>query len=268
MNHSANALERTTDGGQRWRTVSAVTNPWSPAVTPDAIPGIDIVSFGVASSRRLWLGTSLGEVFASNDGGVHWRPVPGLNTEGAYPEYFDVLSASRAWLIAPGTGVWRTTDGVHWRKLNAVLACRASQLTVHRGHSSAGLGTSGAYIVFANRSRTPCTLTGWPELVGVTSAGRIIAARDVRSTMLGPNIEGVPTVTVRPGGHADAAFTGVDPRCAPGRAPHTELCGFTPPGTTARLRLSAWIPYLGAYLPTCAGIRVTMVVAPSDLYDG
>ena len=53
----------------------------------------------------------------SNDGGHHWTSVSGVvNTDG-YATVLDVLSTSHAWLLAPGAGLWRTTNGPHWGRV-------------------------------------------------------------------------------------------------------------------------------------------------------
>ena len=42
--------------------------------------------------------------------------MPGPDPQG-YPASFDVLSPTHAWLLAAGQGLWRTTDGRHWKAL-------------------------------------------------------------------------------------------------------------------------------------------------------
>jgi hypothetical protein len=113
MNHSANALRRTRDGGHTWTIVSAERNlPASPSA---AIPAVNPVSLAAGSPTRLWFTGSVCCLSESSDGGATWTTVP-LNTDGALTS-FDVLSARQAWLLAIGQGLWRTTDGTHWRVL-------------------------------------------------------------------------------------------------------------------------------------------------------
>jgi photosystem II stability/assembly factor-like uncharacterized protein len=113
-NHSANALRRTTDGGHTWTIVSAERHPFGP-VPPGAIPAVNPGSLAAGSPRRLWLTNSVGGLAESSDGGATWTTVP-LNTDGAFTS-FDVLSATQAWVLAIGQGLWRTTDGSHWQAL-------------------------------------------------------------------------------------------------------------------------------------------------------
>jgi photosystem II stability/assembly factor-like uncharacterized protein len=51
-----------------------------------------------------------------NDGRT-WSVLSAINPAESYPVTLDVLSPARAWLLAPGTGMWRTTDGLHWVQL-------------------------------------------------------------------------------------------------------------------------------------------------------
>jgi hypothetical protein len=111
---SEKALLRTTDGGRTWNVASQVTSltarPQPGAITrqePDAI--------AAGSPRRLWL-AALNGLYESGDGGTQWSWVPGPNPQG-YPASFDVLSPTRAWLLAAGQGLWRTTDGRHFTAL-------------------------------------------------------------------------------------------------------------------------------------------------------
>jgi photosystem II stability/assembly factor-like uncharacterized protein len=118
MNHSAVALEHTTDGGHRWSTVSSVTDLSAP-IPRGVITPLSIEALAAGSPTRLWLATTVAPVFESADAGARWRQAQGVNDGGAIGVSFDVLSATTAWLVAPGTGLWRTTDGRHWQSLNA-----------------------------------------------------------------------------------------------------------------------------------------------------
>jgi hypothetical protein len=147
----------------------------------------------------------------------------------------------------------------------AIRACATSQLTVRVARWFVGLTHTGGYIRFENQTHALCRLTGWPTLVGMTAAGRTTVALRVRSTWYGPYVKGVPVVTLRRGQVAQVAFSGSDlPR--PGKAtcpsPFRHL-RVTPPGNSRAVLLSAWFPPLARYLPSCAGIEVSMVVRPS-----
>lgn len=92
-----------------------------------------------------------------------------------------------------------------------VTACAASALQITIVHTGAAAGTIGGVIRFANHSASPCSLHGWPTVVGVTAAGvRSVPAAHVHSTMFGPSVRGVPTITLKPGQAAEAVFTGSD----------------------------------------------------------
>jgi photosystem II stability/assembly factor-like uncharacterized protein len=111
---STKALLHTTDRGARWHVASQVTSLTAP-LQPGAITRAEPDAFAAASPTRLWLATQ-NSLYESDDGGIRWTWVPGPNPQGS-PASFDVLSPNQAWLLAPGQGLWRTTDGRHWRAL-------------------------------------------------------------------------------------------------------------------------------------------------------
>jgi photosystem II stability/assembly factor-like uncharacterized protein len=111
---STKALLRTTDAGRTWTIASQVaslTAPWHPGSVGNGEPN----AMAAGSRSRLWLcfQNSMAE---SDDAGRTWTSVPGINPQGN-PAAFAVLSPTRAWLLAAGQGLWRTTDGRHWRAL-------------------------------------------------------------------------------------------------------------------------------------------------------
>ena len=80
-------------------------------------------------------------------------------------------------------------------------------------------------------------------------------------------VRGVPTVTLRHGQTAVAAFTTNDIGPGPTGAcppPYRQL-RVTPPGSAISARVSAWIAYYDHFLPSCTRIEVSMVVAASDM---
>ena len=111
---SEKALLDTTDGGRIWTTASQVTSLTTPA-HPGEITLEEPTSLAAGSPRRLWL-AALNNLYTSDDGGSQWNQVPGPDPQGS-PASFDVLSPTHAWLLAAGEGLWRTTDGRHWRAL-------------------------------------------------------------------------------------------------------------------------------------------------------
>jgi hypothetical protein len=152
-----------------------------------------------------------------------------------------------------------SSDATHDRN------CRASQLTVRVARWALGTTHTGGYIAFTNQSHSSCRMTGWPTLAGETAARATTVARHLRSTWFGPYVKGVPVLTLRHGQMAEAAFSGSDrPKdgsttCSPAFR-HLRV---TPPGNSRSVLLSAWFPPLGRYLPGCAPLQVSMVVAPA-----
>lgn len=111
---STKGLVRTTDGGRTWATVSAVRS-LTQIPSPGSISAGEPNALTAGSPTRLWLALENG-FSESADGGATWSDVPGINPEGL-PAFFDVRSPVSAWLIVPGGGLWRTTDGSHWQAL-------------------------------------------------------------------------------------------------------------------------------------------------------
>ena len=109
------ALLRSTDAGRTWTTMSAVT-AWTGPSPSDSRP-IAAESDGIAagSSRRVWLALDNG-LAESADGGKTWTLAAGA-AQGSGWTSFDVWSATRAWLLDPGNGLWQTTDGTTWRPI-------------------------------------------------------------------------------------------------------------------------------------------------------
>jgi hypothetical protein len=150
--------------------------------------------------------------------------------------------------------------------------CATEELRISTFHTGAALGTVGGYIGFTNRGSGPCRLTGWPSLVAITRAGTSKTAVHRRSTMFGPRptIKGVPVVILRHGERADAVFTAGD-NPGPGKSrcpPSYRYLRVAPPKNVRRVRLSAWLAGLNAYLPACTPIDLTFVVPSSKLYHG
>jgi hypothetical protein len=184
-------------------------------------------------------------------------------------------AVSAALLASVGTSSAADHRAVRDSSQTRFHACRASQLTVKLGHSEAGGGTTGGDIEFANRSTSVCTLSGWPKLVAHTANGSSARAHrypaaDFAGFAVGVDVARVrvPIVVIRPGRRADAIFAAAD---GPGNRP----CGkpyrtlhITAPGTTENVAISAWIPYLDHFLPSCSQIRLSPVLPSADLYKG
>jgi hypothetical protein len=153
-----------------------------------------------------------------------------------------------------------------------VKACRGSELEITLVRSFVAAGNVGGSIGFTNRAANSCNLTGWPRLVAVTKTGASTTAKRVRTTMFGPrpDIVGVPVVKLRHGERAEAVFAGSDipgpgeTSCPP---PYRRL-RVTPLGNSQDVLLSAWLPNLDAYLPSCSRVVVTMMVPAAELRGG
>lgn len=113
---SDKALLGTTDAGHRWRILSSVDSIIAPT-TPGQITLAEPDDLAAGSASRVWLATFFG-LTVSGDGGDRWSNVPRDEVE-TYGDSttIDDLSATHAWLLAPGGAMWGTTDGVHWRQL-------------------------------------------------------------------------------------------------------------------------------------------------------
>jgi hypothetical protein len=109
---STKGLLQSTNAGLTWRAISAgpslIKRP-----RPGSLPLEDPSELAVGSPTRLWLSLT-NDLAESNDGGHHWTSVSGVVNTNGYATVLDVLSPSHAWLLAPGAGLWRTTDGLHW----------------------------------------------------------------------------------------------------------------------------------------------------------
>jgi hypothetical protein len=113
------AVLRTSDGGRTWQTRAAITRLDRKPRRANGLTFSDALGFDGAAGR-LWL-VSVFELQVSGDSGHSWRGIKRVRTGGANGT-LDVLSSRRVWLLAPGRGLWRTTDGRHWHvvgRLNA-----------------------------------------------------------------------------------------------------------------------------------------------------
>jgi hypothetical protein len=90
----------------------------------------------------------------------------------------------------------------------AVGACATSNLSITLVSAGGAGGTEFQTILFTNKGTTTCTLTAWPGVSYVSSAGAQVgmpAARRDNSTPSGTGGEPT-TVTLRPGAEANAAI--------------------------------------------------------------
>jgi photosystem II stability/assembly factor-like uncharacterized protein len=109
------ALMASTDAGRSWRTIAVVPRIY--AIKPGSLPGTEVLTIVAGSARRLWLSTANG-MAQSADGGARWAPVRAGNALGL-GSWFDMFSPRRAWALAPGTGLWGTSNGTAWHRIGA-----------------------------------------------------------------------------------------------------------------------------------------------------
>ena len=113
---STKALYAESPGGGSWTQQSALNSLDAP-FSPDGLPGSEPGVLAAPSSAGLWLSTTNG-VSGSNDSGTRWSLPSGMALEGSGQfGVFDFLRPDLGWFLAAGSGVWRTTDGVTWRRL-------------------------------------------------------------------------------------------------------------------------------------------------------
>jgi hypothetical protein len=133
--------------------------------------------------------------------------------------------------------------------------CAASQLRIALTDTGAVAGQAGGYLEFSNDGSTPCRMTGWPTVTGLTAAGKATPLRRAQSTMFGAwrRVSPLPVRTLRPGEAAYAVLAADDmpagrsPGCPP---PYVRL-RVAPPGSPVSVLVSAWLPGARSYLPAC-----------------
>ena len=105
------------------------------------------------------------------------------------------------------------------------------------------------------KAASPCHLTGWPAVTGLSAAGTATPLRHAQSTMFGAwhYVAPPPVVTLQPGNSAYAVVAADDQparantRCP---APYVRL-QVSPPGDSQSVTISAWLPGAGSFLPAC-----------------
>ena len=135
-------------------------------------------------------------------------------------------------------------------------ACVTSQLKISLTNTSALAGQAGGYLKFTNNSGTPCRMTGWPAVTGLTASGQATRLRHLQVSMFGAWHYSAPppVVTLQPGDSAYAIVAADDKpagnsnRCP---APYTRL-RVSAPGDSGNVTISAWLPGASTYLPSCA----------------
>ena len=137
----------------------------------------------------------------------------------------------------------------------SIDACVTAQLKISIIDTGALAGQAGGYLKFTNDSQTPCHMSGWPVVIGLTAAGKTTPLRHLQSTMFGAWHYSAPppAVTLGPGDSAYAVVAaddqpvGGNTRCP---APYVRL-RVSPPGDSGNVTISAWLPGASSYLPAC-----------------
>lgn len=157
--------------------------------------------------------------------------------------------ASSASASGPATG---TASGP--ASAAAAPACGNGQVKVRGRVLGAGMGHSGAVLVFTNTSGQACTLTGYPGVAGLDKAGnQVTQAERTLTGYLGHGYH-VRPVRVPVGGHASALVEATSvPSGDATSCPTYAALLVTPPNTTASKKV-------GVSLPGCGGLTVHPVV--------
>jgi Protein of unknown function (DUF4232) len=158
---------------------------------------------------------------------------------------------------------------------SAPAACQPSALRISLVSTGSVAEQAGGYLRFENTSTATCRLSGYPAVLGVSTAGRSAAFGEARNTIYGAwTYTGtVPLLPLAPGQSAyavvvgDAIPAGTATSCP---APFHEL-QVAPPGSSQYVSISAWLPGAGSYLPACPALsgasanRVSLLVPLSSL---
>ena len=123
MMRSVKTIERSGDGGRTWTIVAADRS--LSGTPPSPVPSPDGNVFAVPSVTTMWMAT-VNSLYGSRDGGKRWFWVhgPSFDGNGAFAS-FSFVSAKDGWLLTPGSGLWRTTDGRTWHSYSRLYAKHA-----------------------------------------------------------------------------------------------------------------------------------------------
>lgn len=148
-------------------------------------------------------------------------------------------------------------------------ACVTSQLKISLTNTGALAGQAGGYLKFTNKSGTPCRMTGWPAVIGLTASGQATHLRHLQLSMFGAWHYSAPppVVALQPGDSAYAIVAADDKpagnsnRCP---TPYARL-RVSPPGDSGNVTISAWLPGAGSYLPSCASANGSPTAGTSTI---
>ena len=60
-----------------------------------------------------------------------------------------------------------------------------SELEISLTYTTALAGQAGGYLKFTNDSGTPCSMSGWPAVIGLTATGHATRLRHMQSSVFG-----------------------------------------------------------------------------------
>ena len=148
-------------------------------------------------------------------------------------------------------------------------ACVTSQLKISLTNTGALAGQAGGYLKFTNNSGTPCRMTGWPAVTGLTAGGQATRLRHLQLSMFGAWHYSAPppVVALQPGDSAYAIVAADDkPAGSSNRCPtpYARL-RVSPPGDSGNVTISAWLPGAGSYLPSCASANGSPTAGTSTI---
>jgi hypothetical protein len=148
-------------------------------------------------------------------------------------------------------------------------ACVTSQLKISLTNTGALAGQAGGYLKFTNKSGTPCRITGWPAVTGLTASGQATRLRHLQLSMFGAwhYSAPLPVVALQPGDSAYAIVAADDKPAGSGTrcpASYTRL-RVSPPGDSGSVTISAWLPGAGSYLPSCASANGSPTAGTSTI---
>ena len=150
-----------------------------------------------------------------------------------------------------------------------VGACVTAQLKISLTSTGALAGQAGGYLKFTNDSGTPCRISGWPAVIGLTANGQGTRLRRMQSSMFGAWHYSAPppVVTLQPGDSA-YAIVAADDKPAGGNthcpAPYARL-QVSPPGDSRNVTISAWLPGAVSYLPSCTSANGSPTAGTSTI---
>jgi hypothetical protein len=176
------------------------------------------------------------------------------------------LTATTTFMTTDGGAQWVPLSSFTFRSGAARYApsCTAGQIKTSLIDAAAALGNLGVRVVFTNTSPSACALEGFPSVTAVTASGSTTTASAMQSSMYGPNPGPVTPVVMLPGAAAEAEIGGSDnPPDSETRCPAPyRWFDVAAPGIAQSVTLSAWVPFLDAYFPSCIGVGISRVVSP------